>query len=259
MKKPGECIDIKDIREAINEIDRQIIESLGRRYEYVKAASKFKKNESEVRAEDRVRSMLKQRRVWAAEEGLGPDFIEELYKSIVSYFIDQELRIVKLPEVEIESVQMDELAEILALQHMAYYSEAKICNDFMIQPLTQDITDIKKEFDNMVFLKAVLNGAIVGSVRCRIEGDTCFVGKLIVHPEYQNKGIGFKLLVEIEKRFDKAERFELFTGSKSDKNIYLYKKNGYRIYKNEKINETLTLVYMEKKRSDQTRLMRGEV
>jgi len=32
----------------------------------------------------------------------------------------------------------------------------------------------------------------------------------------------------------KPQRFDLFVGSQSDKNIYLYKKLGYAVYKTEK-------------------------
>ena len=35
--------------------------------------------------------MLAQRRAWAAEEGLAPDFVEDLYQSIVSHFVAREM------------------------------------------------------------------------------------------------------------------------------------------------------------------------
>ncbi len=45
----------------------------------------------------------------------------------------------------------------------------------------------------------------------------------------------------------KPERFELFVGSKSDKNIYLYKKLGYTIHKTEKYGcGDIEIFYMEK-------------
>ena len=70
--------------------------------------------------------------------------------------------------------------------------------------------------------------------------------KLIVHPKFQNQGIGTQLLREIENHFNRAKRFELFTGYKSEKNLHLYRKQGFEIFKSEKVNEALTLVFMEK-------------
>ena len=92
-------------------------------------------------------------------------------------------------------------------------------------------------------------GKIVGSVRAYAKEETCFIGKLIVHPEYQNQGIGTKLLQEIENVFDYVTRYELFTGHKSQKNLYLYEKNGYRIFRRQQITNDLTLVFMEKYRN----------
>lgn len=91
---------------------------------------------------------------------------------------------------------------------------------------------------------------IVGSVRAQIKEGTCFIGRLLVHPNFQNQGIGTALMREMEKRFPQAERFELFTGHRSEKNLYLYGKLGYRELRREKVNDRLDLVYLEKKNRD---------
>ncbi len=148
--------------------------------------------------------------------------------------------------MNIEEATIDDAEEILILQKAAYISEAKIYNDYTIQPLGQDLDEIKLEFGEWLFLKFIQNGRINGSVRAKMEEKTCHIGKLIVHRELQNQGIGSRLLTEIENRFSHAERFELFTGHKSEKNLYLYKKQGYKIFKREKITEDLSLVFMEK-------------
>jgi hypothetical protein len=44
-------------------------------------------------------------------------------------------------------------------------------------------------------------------------------------------------------------RFELFTGHKSEKNIHIYKKLGYKNFKTDKITDNLNLIYMEKTNS----------
>ena len=92
MKQPQDCTSIQDIREAIDSLDRDIIHKFGIRFEYVKAAAKFKQNTEEVKAEERFNSMLQQRRTWAAEHNLNPDIIEQLYRDLVNYFINEELQ-----------------------------------------------------------------------------------------------------------------------------------------------------------------------
>jgi GNAT superfamily N-acetyltransferase len=67
---------------------------------------------------------------------------------------------------------------------------------------------------------------VVGSVRAYQQKDTIFIGRLAIRPDYQNKDIGAKLMISIEEVFESTKRFELFTGLKSIKNIYLYQKVG---------------------------------
>jgi GNAT superfamily N-acetyltransferase len=136
--------------------------------------------------------------------------------------------------------------EILNLQKLAYQSEAELYNNFDIPPLKQTVEEIKDQFNNHVFLKAVSEGIIIGTVRAYEENGTCYIGRLAVHPDNQNRGIGTAFMKTIEDYY-KPQRFELFVGSKSDKNIYLYKKLGYTIYKTEKYGcGEIEVFYMEK-------------
>jgi len=151
--------------------------------------------------------------------------------------------------MRIEKATIDEAQEILILQKLAYTSEAEIYTDFNIQPLHQTLDEIKTEFAEQHFLKVSEEGRIIGSIRAYVKDGTCFIGKLIVHPEYQNRGLGTKLLQEIENVFDNVDRYELFTGHKSQKNLYLYEKNGYRIFRRQQVTDGLIIVFLEKYRN----------
>jgi ribosomal protein S18 acetylase RimI-like enzyme len=150
--------------------------------------------------------------------------------------------------MNIIQAQITDAEEILKLQKLAYQSEAEIYNDFNIPPLTQTIEELINQFKNHIFLSVVENETIIGSVRAIIQDETCYIGRLIVHPSKQNQGIGTALMKEIEKYFPDVKRLELFTGSKSVKNIHLYNKLGYNIntFKSEKLSNSVDLVYMEK-------------
>lgn len=148
-------------------------------------------------------------------------------------------------EMIIERAIISDAEAILSLQKLVYKSEAEIYNDFNIPPLVQTLKDINDDFERQIFLKATINGKIIGSVRAFAKEETCYVGRLIVHPDFQNQGIGTKLLNNIENIFN-SKRFELFTGHKSGKNLYLYKKLGYKIFKSEKITDSLNLIYLMK-------------
>jgi ribosomal protein S18 acetylase RimI-like enzyme len=160
--------------------------------------------------------------------------------------------------LDIEKATVSDAEEILALQKVAYRSEAELYNDYSIPPMIQTLDEIRSEFNRQKFLslnsknvgslilKAVIGGRIIGSVRAFSSGVTCFIGRLIVHPEFQNRGIGTLLMKEIEAQFKGCGRYELFTGMKSERNIRLYQKLGYRIFRDERVNDMLTMVFMEK-------------
>lgn len=90
--RPDECQGMEDIRREIDRLDRAVIKLLGTRLQYVLAASQFKTSASSVRAPERFKAMLAQRREWAAIEGLSPDAIEKLYSDLVNHFIEEEMK-----------------------------------------------------------------------------------------------------------------------------------------------------------------------
>lgn len=146
----------------------------------------------------------------------------------------------------IQRASVEDAEEILALQKLAYQSEAAIYDDYTIPPLTQTLEEIRADFEKQVFLNISVDGRIVGSVRAHEQEGTCFIGRLIVHPDFQNRGIGTKLLNGVEEMFNDAERFELFTGSMSEKNLYLYQKVGYEVFRSEELTDKVSLVFLEK-------------
>ncbi len=142
-----------------------------------------------------------------------------------------------------------DMPDILLLQQLAFQEIADRYNDQNIAPLLQTLKEITQEFSERIFLKAHIKDLLVGSVRAHQEAETCYVGRLIVHPSYQNQGIGTLLMKKIESMFKNVKKFEIFTGKRDKKNIYLYQKLSYNIFKKEYINEKLILLFMEKKMS----------
>ena len=148
--------------------------------------------------------------------------------------------------VQIVRACIEDAEEILVLQKLAYRSEGELYNNYGIQPLVETGDEIKGCFKTHVFLKAVSESKIIGTVRAFEKDGTCYVGRLAVNPAMQNKGLGAGLMNEVEKYF-KPERFELFVGIKSERNIHLYQKLGYSIFKKEAYGcGDIEVFYMEK-------------
>ncbi|WP_458721730.1 GNAT family N-acetyltransferase [Candidatus Nitrosocosmicus sp. R] len=87
---------------------------------------------------------------------------------------------------------------------------------------------------------------MVGSVRGFQVDETVFIKRLIINPHFQNQAMGTNLIKSIEDSFKDNKRYELFTSHKSNRNLHLYKKNGYKEFNQIPIHENLTMIYLEK-------------
>ena len=149
--------------------------------------------------------------------------------------------------VMIERATISDAQVILDLQKLAYQAEAKLYQDYTIPPLTQTLEELAREFETHCFLKAMVEDKLIGSVRACLKHGTCLIGRLIVHPDWQNQGIGARLMTAIENCFGDAQLYELFTGDRSERNLHLYQKLGYQPFRSERLNEQVTLVFLEKR------------
>lgn len=94
-------------------------------------------------------------------------------------------------DITIVQAKAVDAENILLLQQMAYQSEALLYQDDSIPALQQTLESLQAEFTNTLLLNASLaEGLIIGSVRGHVVGNTCHVGRLIVHPSFQRRGIG---------------------------------------------------------------------
>jgi isochorismate pyruvate lyase len=90
MPAAPDCKSLDEVRAEIDRIDRAILALLGERAGYVHAAARFKSSEADIEAPQRQAAMLDARREWARQEDLDPDFVEELYRRLVAYFVERE-------------------------------------------------------------------------------------------------------------------------------------------------------------------------
>jgi isochorismate pyruvate lyase len=96
MKKPRDCVTIDETREEIDTIDKEVIRLLGKRLLYIRDIVRFKKNEEDVIARKRYEQVLEMRRKWAIEQGIDPGIIENIYRTLMQYFIGEQKKILKI-------------------------------------------------------------------------------------------------------------------------------------------------------------------
>jgi GNAT superfamily N-acetyltransferase len=152
----------------------------------------------------------------------------------------------------IRHAEPDDAGEVLTVQRAAFVTEAQLHDDVHMEPLTQTLAGVRAAIDTATVLVAVSGSGsgsgsrIVGSVRAH-EGDGMWrIGKLVVVPDLQGRGIGSKLLAEIENAAPgPISVFTIQTGPKSAANVRLYERHGYR-----QVPDDSILIRLTKRRGD---------
>jgi ribosomal protein S18 acetylase RimI-like enzyme len=147
------------------------------------------------------------------------------------------------------SAAADEDAEaIAALIRLAFESQCELYDDWTLPPMSETAASVLDAMRSGTVLVARVDGRLVGSVRAAVRGDTVEVGRLVVDPATQGRGVGRALTLEMERIFANAQRFEIFTGHRSEVALGLYESLGYRRFRTASLCPSHDLVYLEKTR-----------
>jgi tRNA (guanine37-N1)-methyltransferase len=135
-------------------------------------------------------------------------------------------------EWAIAPAALGDAGELLTLQRACWVQEA-IANDDLhgIPPLHETLEDVRRELDRWSTWVVRSEGRLVGSVRGRLTDDGAWdIGRLMVAPDLQGRGLGRALLTHIQAVAPPAATsYVLFTGARSTENIRMYKKAGFRV------------------------------
>ncbi len=87
-----ECKDMNEVRENIDRIDSEIVKLISLRSRFVSQAAGFKKTKEDVKAPKRVEEVIARVRTLADFEGIDPDIVENVYRTMISCFINYEMK-----------------------------------------------------------------------------------------------------------------------------------------------------------------------
>ncbi|MDF3299764.1 GNAT family N-acetyltransferase [Streptomyces tropicalis] len=152
--------------------------------------------------------------------------------------------------VTISAAAGQDAEQIFRLQYLCFQGEAALYGNYRIDPLVQTLDSVRQEVaDDCVFV-ARLGDEVVGSVRGRVTGDgAASIGTLCVHPRLQGHGIGARLLRAAEAVLA-GERgatvFRLHTGHRSEGNLRLYRRVGYRTVGTSEGADGVPMIVLEK-------------
>jgi predicted N-acetyltransferase YhbS len=136
----------------------------------------------------------------------------------------------------IRRAEPGDAGEVLTVQRAAFVTEAQLHDDVHMAPLTQTLDEVRAAIETSTVLVATDGSRIVGSIRARVADGAWHIGRLVVVPDLQGRGIGSALIAEIERQAPaEVVRFTVETGPKSDPNVRRYERHGYHRVPNDSI------------------------
>ncbi len=133
-------------------------------------------------------------------------------------------------DVSIAAAVLADAGEILTLARACWLSEARDHDSFAIPALNESLGDVGVWLTQWHTWVVRSHGRLIGSVRARRAGSLWDIGRLMVAPDLQGRGLGRALLAYAEQAApEDVTGFSMFTGGNSVANLRMYKRAGYRI------------------------------
>lgn len=139
---------------------------------------------------------------------------------------------------------------ILKLQYLCYQVEARRYDVWDLGALTESSAALADEVSGgRVLAVHGPAGEVVGSVRSTTDGGIAHIGRLVVHPRVQRRGIGTRLLqaalrdIAARAAAEGIGSAEAYTGHRSTEFAATYLRCGLREAERRRVSETLELVH----------------
>jgi len=85
------CTTLDEARGKIDKVDEEIVKLIAKRNNYIKQIAHFKTSVDEVKAQDRINSVISSVREQAISLDLSPNLINELYVKMIDAMVESEI------------------------------------------------------------------------------------------------------------------------------------------------------------------------
>jgi tRNA (guanine37-N1)-methyltransferase len=133
-------------------------------------------------------------------------------------------------DTQIELATAGDVPELNVLYKACWVQEALENDTLAIPALNESLEQVAQSLATTRTWLARRAGRLVGAVRTSQHDDDWFIGRLCVVPDLQGRGLGRRLLLHAEATApDGIRTLSLVTGARSEGNIRLYRRAGYRL------------------------------
>ena len=143
----------------------------------------------------------------------------------------------------------DDAEDILAMQKIAFAPLLEKYKDYETNPAAESLDKVKARLQSknihIYFIESGENR--VGLIRLVVDTDVINLKQILILPCFQKKGYAREALLQAERLYPEARRWQLDTILQEERLCRLYSNAGYvPTGKIEKINENMSLIYFSK-------------
>ena len=151
--------------------------------------------------------------------------------------------------MEIMKIELATIQDVPALLNLQRKAFGPLCEELGWENapiLSEPLEYLYEQFAQCTTLKIENGeGLIVGSVNGKVTDGSLYIGRLMVLPEYQQRGIGKRLFREIQSRLPHVRAW-LCTCQQIRPPYDFYLREGFKHYQSEIVGPGLTWAFMEK-------------
>ncbi|WML26892.1 GNAT family N-acetyltransferase [Neobacillus sp. OS1-33] len=150
-------------------------------------------------------------------------------------------------EVSIKKTKLDEIEDLLAIQKDVFAEDYALYEDHDSTPVNETTKKLIENIERFFHFTIWLDNDIIGAIDIRLLDDKRLrLSKLFLRNEYQNKGLGSKIIQLMESEFSLIKDWSLYTPYLNKRNHHFYEKLGYKKIGEVQVTEKLQLFKYEK-------------
>jgi ribosomal protein S18 acetylase RimI-like enzyme len=152
-------------------------------------------------------------------------------------------------ELIIRRTFIEEAEELLAIQKEAFSEDLKKYKDFDTSPATEPIKKLLYKINKNFHYTILMKDKIIGGAELRLDSESeCYINRIFLLPEFQNKGFGTEIMKYFEREFSSVKKWTLCTPHLNFRNHRFYEKLGYKKVGEHIVMKGLNLIMYERQK-----------
>ncbi len=139
---------------------------------------------------------------------------------------------------------------LLEIQKKSFQESLELYKDYETNPANESAEKIAYKIRNHFYYVITADDIMIGGIHAyKKDNNHCYLNRIYIHPDYENKGIGSKAMEFLlyHEDFRDVELWTLDTPHKSYKNHSFYEKLGFvRTGEVKEVSAELKLIHYEK-------------